>query len=163
MLDLLFENPIIIGVVLYFIWVLFKPSKIEKKQPSNQHPMPHPYEEEKDDVPTYRVEPTKAEPEKKPTLTTPSSNSKPSRPKVTLTQSTNADTVQFDYAKEKQRLEERKKKAAEALTVLNASQLTTKSPSVTTSNVSRLQRASREQLREGVLWSEILGKPKAKR
>lgn len=168
MIDLILDNPIIIGFVVYFVWMMLKPSKAEKKN-TPQRPVSTPTYQEADtntNPPHYRVEPKKEERVEKRALTT-SSDEHESRKKVTLTQSNSSDATGFDYAKEKQRLEERKKKAEEAMKKLNsvasASAGATHTSSRLTSVCTRSVKPNKQQLREGVLWAEILSKPRAKR
>lgn len=171
MIDLLLDNPIIIGFVIYFVWMMLKPSKAENKKTPNR-PVSPPRRAEVDEYPPYyeksdetkiepKVERKIEQPSERKTLTT-NSTEHEARKKVTLTQSNASDAVGYDYAKEKQRLEERKKKAEEALKRLNANTST-----ATTSRASSSRQQSikpnKQQLREGILWAEILNKPKAKR
>lgn len=161
MLDLIFDYPIIFGVIIYFIWTLFRPSKAEKqRQPQNRPQTFDPHEETYYEVEEpYEVQP--AAPQPQPSLT----QQEPVRPKVTLTQSNSSQTI--NYALEKERLEERKRKAEQAVRQMN--QGATRTPSKPSSSRlygslhQRLRSPSKQQLREGILWAEILSKPKAKR
>ena len=158
MLDLLFENPIIIGVVIYFIWTLFKPAKHEKKPPVSKSPIPRQYNDTQEEK-RYYAEDTRD----KEVLTTQTTiNQGSPRPKVTVTESSSTPTVAYDYALEKQRLEERKRKAEAALKKLNNDSSRAVNY-VSRPRNSRLIRPTQNQLREAIIWSEILGKPRSKR
>jgi|GEM_PF-6876828 len=167
MLDILFENPIIFGVIIYFLWSLFKPSK-QQKQGQRRPTQPSPsVNEEGNRQPKQpsRYE-TRSEP-KTIAQTSPPHRTEINRPKVALSQSQNNSTKTFDYEAEKKRIEMRKKQAEEALKSIRGiessgtSQRSNHGYRSAMSN--RLRKPTKEQLREGILWSEILSKPKATR